>query len=470
MTELAREVWTAIGGEPAALERLDAAPMGVLTGALPSSFEVEGFAAAAFAALGLAASEWSGGGAVRVDPAGVPAAVRSEAALRVNGAPPGPVWDPLSRVYAADDGWVRLHGNYAQHRAGIERVFGTLEPEAVAAAIAKQPSDGVEAALHRAGGVAAAARTLEAWRAHPHGRTVLDLPLVGTMVREDAVDGIIGEQGAVGAGAQDGAGGERRVRVLELTRVIAGPTAGRALAWFGADVLRIEAPEHEELDVIVVDFGAGKRSTTLDLRAPEGRLAFLDLLAGADVFLHGLRPGALERIGLGAEERAAIRPGLIDVSLSAYGTTGGWAGRRGFDSLVQLSAGLGVAEAAAAGVAPGAGGLPEPRALPCQILDHGTGLLLAAATLRALAARRDDGRGRTVVGSLARTAAFLAVHGGRLLDPGARAPAAPAGTFELRGPHGTTLHAPVPVTVEGLDGGWRLAPPLRGGDAAAWAD
>lgn len=467
MTALARDVWTAIGGDDAALELLDPGPFNVITDALPSSFEVEAFAAAAFAALGLAASEWAGGGRVSVDPAGVPGAVRSEAALRVNGAPPGPVWDPLSRVYATADGWARLHGNYAQHRAGIERVFGTLEPEAVAAAIAQQPSDAVEAALHRAGGVAAAARTLDAWRAHPHGRTVTDLPLVGTMARDDRVAG--GAAGAPPARAGGGAGG-RRLRVLELTRVIAGPTAGRALAWFGADVLRIEAPGHEELDVIVVDFGAGKRSTMLDLRAPEGRLAFLDLLAGADVFLHGLRPGALERIGLGAQERAAIRPGLIDVSLSAYGTTGGWAGRRGFDSLVQLSSGLGVAEAAAAGVAPGPGGLPEPRALPCQILDHGTGLLLAAATLRALAARDRDGHGRTVVGSLARTAAFLADHGGRLLDPQARAGAAPAGTVELRGPHGTTLHAPIPVRVDGVDAGWQLAPPTPGADAPRWAD
>ncbi len=456
MSDLPRDVWTAIGGDASALERLDLGPWGVLAGALPSSFPVEDFALAAFATLGLAASEWSGGGAVRVDPAGVADAVRSEAALRVDGAPPGPVWDPLSRVYRVADGWVRLHGNYAQHRAAIDRVFGTVEPEVIAEAIAAQAGEGVEAAVHRAGGAAAAARTLEAWRSHPHGRTVLDLPLVGTMVRDDRVP-------------DDWSAAPRPLRVLEVTRVIAGPTAGRALAWFGADVLRIEAPDHEELEVIIVDFGAGKRSTRLDLRAPEGRYAFLELLAGADVFLHGLRPGALERIGLGAEERATIRPGLVDVSLSAYGTTGGWAGRRGFDSLVQLSAGLGVAEAAAAGAEPGPGGLPEPRALPCQILDHGTGLLLAAATFRALAARSADGRGRSVVGSLARTAAFLSAHGGRLLAPDARPAPVAAGTFRLRGEHGTSLHAPVPVQVEGLSGGWQLAPPLPGAGAPVWA-
>jgi hypothetical protein len=440
---LAREIWTGIGGDASDLQRVAGGEL-LLPGVLPSSFDVEGLGAAAFTALGAGVARWSGSeGGIAVDAAGVASAVRSEQALRIEAAPPGPVWDPLSRVYAAADGWVRLHGNYAQHRAAIERVLGSLDPEAVATAIAAQPADAVEAALHRGGGVAAAARTLDAWRSHPHGRTVLDLPLIATMVRPD--------RGPAAPAA--------RPRVLELTRVIAGPTAGRAMAWFGSDVLRIEAPGHDEVDVIVADFGAGKRSVQLDLRESEGRRIFLDLLAGADVFLHGIRPGALERLGLGAEQRAAVRPGLVDVSLSAYGPTGGWAGRRGFDSLMQLSSGLAVAEAAAAGAEPGPGGLPEPRALPCQILDHGTGVLLAAAAFLALAARADDGLGRTVVGSLARTAATLAAHGGQILAPSTKATPAPAGSFELRGALGTTLHAPVPITVDGVDGGWQFAPP-----------
>ncbi|MEH3053540.1 MAG: CoA transferase [Patulibacter minatonensis] len=475
MTAIAGELWAAIGGDVRALERLDAPGLGAAPagGVLPSSFAVEDFAVGAFAALGLAASEWSGsGGAVRVDAHAATTAVRSEQALRVDGAAPGPVWDPLSTVYPTADGWVRLHANYAQHRAAVERVLGSLDPAEVTAKIATQEAEAVEAALHRAGGVAAAARTLEAWAAHPHGRTVTDRPLVLTEQRSDT-----GADGRVA-----------RPRVLELTRVIAGPTAGRALAWFGADVLRIEAPDHDELDVIVADFGAGKRSVQLDLREPDGRLAFLDLLAGADVFLHGVRPGALERLGLGAAERAAIRPGLIDASLSAYGATGGWAGRRGFDSLVQLSAGLGVAEALAAGggLLPGLGGagggvprlsgrsvedaLPAPRPLPCQLLDHATGLLLGAAILRALAARADDGRGRTIGASLARTAAQLARHGGRPLTADASAVPAPAGTVELVGELGTTLHAPVPVSVDGLAGGWLLAPPVPGSGEPRWLD
>ncbi|MBO9534937.1 MAG: CoA transferase [Solirubrobacteraceae bacterium] len=453
---LTAELWAGIGGSADASARL-ARSADELPGALPSSFAVEAFAAGAFGALGLAAAEWAGDGAgsVHLDPVGVASAIRSEQALRVDGEPPASPWDPLSTIYEAADGWVRLHGNYAQHQAAIEKVFASKDAEAVASAIAQQEADAVEAALHRAGGVAAAARTLDAWRSHPHGRTVGDRGLVETRLRLD--------RGTA-------AGEPRRPRVLELTRVIAGPTAGRALAWFGADVLRIEAPDHDELLGVVQDFGVGKRSVQLDLHTPEGRLAFLDLLAGADVFLHGIRPGALERLGLGAEQRAAVRPGLIDVSLSAYGDTGGWAGRRGFDSLMQLSSGLAIAEAAAAGTDPGPGGLPHPRALPCQILDHGTGLLLAAATLRALAGRADDGRGRTVVGSLARTAAQLAEHGGQLLDAGAKPAPVAAGTVEFTGEHGVTLHAPVPVSVDGLNAGWRLPPPLPGTADPVWID
>lgn len=453
---LTAELWSGIDGAADAPERLADGP--ALPGALPSSFAVEPFAAGAFGALGLAAAEWAGGsaGAVRVDPGGVATAIRSEQALRVDGEPPAPPWDPLSTIYEAADGWVRLHGNYAQHQAAIAKVFGTKDAEAVASAIAQQEADAVEAALHRAGGVAAAARTLDAWRSHPHGRTVGDRALVETQLRHDRGP----------ATARD----TRPPRVLELTRVIAGPVAGRALAWFGADVLRVEAPDHDELLGVVQDFGVGKRSALLDLRVHGGRLAFLDLLAGADVFVHGIRPGALERLGLGAEQRAAVRPGLIDVSLSAYGDTGGWGGRRGFDSLMQLSSGLAIAEAAAAGTDPGPGGLPHPRALPCQILDHATGLLLAAATLRALAARAHDGRGRTIVASLARTAAALAAHGGQLLGPEAAPAPALAGTVEFTGEHGVTLHAPVPVSVDGLDAGWRLPPPLPGSADPVWLD
>jgi hypothetical protein len=464
-----RDVWTAIGGAPDLLDRLASAGVheSARTGALPSSFDVEGLALGAFGALGLAVAEWSrADGPVVVDPAGVANAVRSELAVRPGDAPLTEAPNPLSGVFAAADGWVRLHGDSARHRGVIMRVLGTDDPAGVAAALAAQPAEAVEAALHRGGGAAAAARSLDAWGRHPHGRTVTELPLVTTTRRADRAEGVRG--GADRERGRQPQPAMPRLRVLELSGGYAAPIAGRALAWFGADVLRIAQPGGAEPDAFRVDGDAGKRVVTLDLRTTAGRLVFLDLLADADVFLNGLRPGVLERLGLGADARAAVRPGVIDASVSAYGATGGWAGHRGSDRLLQFSCGLAVAEAAAAGAPVERGGLPAPRALPCDILDHATGVLLAAGTLRALAARRGDGAGRTVSASLARTAAFLASTGGRLLDPEATVAAPPPGSYVLAGSAGPTAHVPVPVSVGELPAGWRSAPPLAGSDAPAW--
>ncbi len=167
--------------------------------------------------------------------------------------------------------------------------------------------------------------------------------------------------------------------------------ATRALAGLGATVLRIDPPDWDEPGV-VPDMTLGKRTARLDARTPAGRARLHELLAGADVLVHGYRPGALEHLGLGDEERRRIRPGLVDVALDAYGWTGPWAGRRGFDSLVQMSAGIaerGMREA----------GADRPVPLPVQALDHATGWLMAAAAvalLRDLAADR-QGRIRTPV-------------------------------------------------------------------------
>ncbi|EPH42811.1 putative CaiB/baiF CoA-transferase family protein C7orf10 like protein [Streptomyces aurantiacus JA 4570] len=173
------------------------------------------------------------------------------------------------------------------------------------------------------------------------------------------------------------------LRVLDLTRVIAGPVATRTLALLGADVLRVDPPHLPELPDQHADTGFGKRSTALDLADRADRRAFEDLLAGADVVVTGYRPGTLDRFGLAPEALAERRPGLVVAQLSAWGTTGPWSGRRGFDSLVQAASGIAVTE-----------GAPDrPGALPAQALDHGTGHLLAAAVLRSLSERATEGAG-----------------------------------------------------------------------------
>jgi crotonobetainyl-CoA:carnitine CoA-transferase CaiB-like acyl-CoA transferase len=457
------EVWEGIGGDPGVLARLQAEPRP--TGALPSSFAVESLGAAAFAAVGLAVAELTGASSVRLDAAGIAAALRSEQSVRVGDEPPESVWDPLSRVYEAADGWVRLHGNYAQHRAALERVFGTTDPDAVGARILVHAAAEIERLVIEAGGAAAATRTLDQWSKHAHGSQVTARPLVETVLRDDGTSAPWRHRSDINDRPLAG------LRVLELTRVIAGPVAGRTLSWFGADVLRIESPFHEELRTIVVDTGPDKRSATLDLRDAAARDQLAQLIAGADVVLHGLRPGALDSLGFDAARRAALRPGLIDALHSAYGP-GPWLERRGFDSLMQLSTGLALAEARAAMPAPAAGTKPGraggPRPLPCQILDHATGLLLAAAVVNAVQARAGDGRGRTVTASLARTAATLAAAPRDIpLLPSSPPPARP-GTLSLHGPFGTTHHVPLPVEVEGFWAGWLTGPPMVGQDEPAW--
>jgi crotonobetainyl-CoA:carnitine CoA-transferase CaiB-like acyl-CoA transferase len=198
-----------------------------------------------------------------------------------------------------------------------------------------------------------------------------------------------------------GAGGAslQGIRVLDLTRILAGPVATRFLAGFGADVLPIDPPGWDEPGV-VPEVTLGKRCATLDLHDESHREQFWQLLAEADVLVHAYRPDALGRLGLDAAHRQQIRPGLIDLSLDAYGWSGPWRMRRGFDSLVQMSSGI--ADAGMRRL-----GRDRPTPLPVQALDMATGYVLAAAAVRGLARRLSTGKGCEMRTSLARTAALL---------------------------------------------------------------
>jgi len=232
--------------------------------------------------------------------------------------------------------------------------------------------------------------------------------------------------------------------VLDLTRVIAGPVAGRTLAALGADVLRIDPPDLPELPAAHLDTGPGKRTALLDLADAERREA---LLAGADVLLTGYRPGSLGPFGL------EDQPHLVHVSLSAWGTSGPWAGRRGFDSLVQVATGIAAACAAPDGT---------PGVLPAQALDHGTGHLMAAAALRGLAARE---RGQAVPAarlSLARTAAEL------LARPRTAEPAGRPDPDRFRVSFGDVSLIGPPGALGGEPLRWAHGPRPLGGDEPTW--
>lgn len=372
-------------------------------GSLPSVFAVSDFAVASVATAGLALAKWI---TLRSGMQPVTCVDRRLASLwfGFSIAPQGwdlpSVWDAVAGDYRGSDGWIRLHTNAPHHRAAALSVLGTdADRDAVAAAVSKWPIDDLETAIVTRGGCAAAMRSLDKWRVHPQGAAVLAEPLMRV---ERTAGGMMPEHGL--DPEFDPARPLAGVRVLDLTRVLAGPVATRFLAGFGADVLRIDPPSWDE-GAVIPEVTLGKRCARLDLKDPADRARFVALVEKSDVLVHGYRPDALEKLGLGAEMRARTRPGLVDVSLDAYGWSGPWANRRGFDSLVQMSSGI-----AAEGME--RTGSEKPVPLPAQALDQGAGYLLAAAALRGLVLRQKDGRGSRWRTSLARVGGFFASYPG----------------------------------------------------------
>ncbi|MEU5227105.1 CoA transferase, partial [Streptomyces toyocaensis] len=412
--------------------------------------------ACALAAAELGARRTVGGGvpSVRVDDGAVATAFTSERHLRIDGRTPE-TFAPLSRFWRTADGWVRTHANYPHHRARLLAALGVAEdPDAVAAALAERSAAGIEETVSAAGGLAVALRTPGEWAAHDQGVAVRARPLVERARLDPAPARVLTRVG------RDPLLPAAGLRVLDLTRVIAGPVATRTLALLGADVLRVDSPGLPEIPDQHADTGFGKRSALLDLGADRETLE--ELLASADVVVTGYRPGALDRFGLTPGALAARRPGVVVAELSAWGAYGPWGGRRGFDSLVQVATGIAAFE----------GTQGKPGALPAQALDHGTGYLLAAGVLRALTDQTDEGGSRLVRVALARTAGWLlegagredAVGGGRAGDDLAPGP----WLAETDGPLGRLRHALPPVTFAGGPSDWARPPGGWGTDPARW--
>lgn len=380
----------------------------ILTGDGPvsaCSFPVDAVAQSTIALVGLAAAEiWrmrSGERqTVTVDARHAAAEFRSERLLRLKDSPRGEQWDAIAGAYpCGDDRWVRIHTNFTHHRDGILRLLGCAnERSEVAAALRNWSADDVATTVSDAGFLCVLMRTPEEWRAHPQGRAVRTLPLFTIEKIGEAAPEPLPVPLAVPL--PEAKRPLSNLRILDLTRVIAGPVAGRALAAHGADVLRLIAPHLPNIATSVMDGGRGKRSAFLDLDKSADIETMNGLIKNADVFLQGYRPGALAGKGFGPARAIQLRPGLIYASLSAYGHIGPWANRRGFDSLVQTASGLNHEEAEAFGD-------DAPRALPCQALDHGAGYLLAFAIMAALIKRASVGGSWHVRVSLAQTGHWL---------------------------------------------------------------
>jgi crotonobetainyl-CoA:carnitine CoA-transferase CaiB-like acyl-CoA transferase len=393
-SEILGDIWTSAGGEAAALDAVK------LTGdepQLPSSFRVAVAAQTSVAATGLAAAEiWklrSGQSQeVAVDMRHAVVECRSERYLRVDGKPPPPAWDAIAGVYTTRDGrFVRLHTNFRHHRDAVCKVLNCKpERDDVQAALMQWDAEAFETAAYAGGCVVSMMRSHEEWSATPHAKALAGLPLITIEKIGDAAP-------------KPWPKGERPLagfRVLDLSRVIAGPVAGRTLAAHGADVLLISGPDLPAVPWVTIDTGRGKLASFVELKSEAGRNALRDLLAQADIFSQGYRPRAIASLGFSPEDAARINPGIVYVTLSAYGHVGPWAERRGFDSLVQTSTGFNHAEGQAAGV-------DGPKELPAQMLDHATGYFMAFGAMMAKARQSREGGSWQVRVSLAQTGRWL---------------------------------------------------------------
>lgn len=396
--DILKDLWTSIGGNKAALERVR------LTGEepqIPSSFRVAVAGQTTIAAAGLAAAEiWrlrSGETQdVSVDMRHAVAECRSERYLRLDDKPPPPAWDAIAGVYkTGDNRFVRCHTNFPHHRDAVCNVLG-CEPERdkVQAALMQWKGEDFETAAYAAGGVVALMRSYDEWSALPQARALAELPLVSIEKIGEAPPKPWPQ------GLSNGDRPLSGLRVLDLSRVIAGPVAGRTLAAHGADVLLVSGPELPAIPWLTIDTGRGKLTTLVELKSEAGRAQLRELLKGADIFSQGYRPRALAALGFAPEDAANINPGIVYVTLSAYGHAGPWAERRGFDSLVQTTTGFNHAEGQAAGI-------DGPKELPAQMLDHATGYLMAFGAMMAKARQAREGGSWHVRVSLAQTGRWL---------------------------------------------------------------
>ena len=295
----------------------------------------------------------------------------------------------------ADGGWFLPHTNLPHLE---RRVLNVLKcestPESVQAAIAGWNSDELEDAIAAANACGGKVRTQEEWLAHPHGAYLASRPVVEITKIAD------GEPEPLHAGNQPASG----VRVLDLTRILAGPTCGISLAEHGADVLMVTAPHLPQVPEFVRDTSYGKRSCFLDCKRPDEAEKLRSLVREADMLIDGYRPDSLARNGFGVDELLQLRPGLIHVSVNCFGSGGPFASRAGWDQVAQAVTGVCHTQ----GMATGGG---RPQLTPVYMCDFLTGFLGAYGAMLALARRAREGGSYRVQVSLCQSAMLLQRQG-----------------------------------------------------------
>jgi crotonobetainyl-CoA:carnitine CoA-transferase CaiB-like acyl-CoA transferase len=431
-----------MGVEPAPVRFESAEP------ALQTPYRVGTAAAAALGACGIVAARLSGRAQeIAVDVRHAAASLRSYAYMKLDGPHPPAAIDKLTGFYPTKDGrWAYLHCNFPHHRDAVLRLVGENLEEGTR----RWEGLALEEAVLAAGGAGGLARTVEEWSRHPHAHALSALPVLEVIRIGDAAPQRLGR------GPRPLSG----VHVLDLTRVIAGPTGARTLAEHGADVLKLMSPTLPNSGFLEFDTGHGKRSAHLDLEKREDAAILDRLIAETDVFAQSYRPGALARRGLSPEALARRRPGIVYVTLSAFGHAGPWAGRRGFDSIVQTVSGMALTQS----------GEVKPRLLPCSAIDYVSGYLMAFGAMVALARRAEEGGSWLVRASLAQTGRWIVAQG-----EGSREAPADFAPAELQPwlatsqtPLGRLTHLAPPLRMSATPPRWeRPAVPL-GHDRAAW--
>ncbi|WPG98620.1 Hypothetical protein R9X50_00141300 [Acrodontium crateriforme] len=393
-------IWQGLGLPDAILQSANIPGEGL---GVPSSFKIGHIAQASIALSALSAALlYSHKNGIPTPQVTVPLQhavleFKSERFLRIDGKPV-PMPPPIGGLHRAADGYIRIHDAFPNHREGTKTLLGCPGPDdrdVIADKVSELPAVELENAGIDAHLAMAVLRSYEQWDALPHAAAVADFPILIRKIADGSPKSSFHLKPAADKCL-------RAIRVVEMSRVIAAPVAGKTLAAHGADVLWVTSPKLPDLPATDRDFARGKRTVSLDINENDDRQILDKLLTEADVFIQSYRPHSLGNKGLSPEPVVSkSKNGIVYASLSAYGPTGAWSERRGFDSLVQTCSGLNVSEAEHYGAG------EASRVLPCQVLDHASGYFLATGINAALYKQATEGGSYEVSVSLAGTMKYL---------------------------------------------------------------
>ncbi|CAI6337622.1 unnamed protein product [Periconia digitata] len=457
-------IWESLQLPATALDSLDLIEDGK---PLPSSFKVEHLVQASIAVSALSASLFHAtrnGQSPVIPKVSVPlehACIEfiSERVYTLDSKSPPSAWGAIGGLHKCADGYVRIHDGFPHHQRNALHILGLPDDatrDDVAGKTLQWSALGLERQAIQGGAVIVALRSFEEWDAHPQSKAIADFPIAVKKLG-NAAPYLKSIQSS-----QEKNKCLEGIRVVELSRVIAAPVAGKTLAAHGADVIWVTSPNLPDKPELDRDLARGKRSVQLDIKEESDMKTLRELLRTADVFIQSYRPGSLAKLSLSPEEIVKLNPNLIVANLSAYGPDGPWRENRGFDSLVQTCSGLNVADAERYGEG-------EPaRVLPCQALDHGAGYLLATGVMTALYRRAMSGGSFEVQVSLAGVGKYLrslgqrdAVKGGDSQDEDQYLEKRQSDFGELR----AVRHS---AAIEGLEVGWDIMSRVLGSDVARW--